>query len=592
MGWDAWITLGVIVVMVVALVSERVAPTVAVTSAVVVLYLLGVVGFDAAFSGLSNAAPITVAALYVIAGAAEQTGALARGIATVLGSRGPASERRAVLRVASVSAGGSAFIPNTPLVALMIPSIEQWSRRHGFSPSRVLMPLSYAAVLGGVITVLGTSTNLVVNGFLSDAGEEPFGVFTITPVGLPVALAGVVVLVLLGPVLLPRRSTPVDDLGGGREYTIEMVVTAAGSLAGRTVGDAGLADITGVVLTEVDRLGEIIHPVAREVVLEPGDHLLFTGAIDRIHDLEQLDGLVTTHEQLATEGGPDRSHMFEAVVAGTGPVAGHTLRQLAFQDRHGATVLAIHRADGRVRGKIGDVVLRGGDVLVLVAEDGFRDRTRDLPDFLVVAPMEASAPVRRPGARIVQLVVLALLVSTGTGLVELTPASIAGAWALVMLRVLSPSEAVRSVNFNVIALVAMSFGLGGAAAESGLAARFAEILVEAGEPLGEVGVLIGVMAATLVLTELLSNNAAAALMFPVAAAIASETGVDLRALAIGVLVMASCSFLSPIGYQTNTMVWSIGGYRFSDFTRVGVPLTAVVFATTALVVPVVFPLTG
>lgn len=590
MSWDAWITLAVIAAMVVALVSERVAPTVAVTTAVVVLYLADVVDFEGAFSGLANPAPVTVAALYVIAGAAEQTGALARGLGQVLGSRGPRTERRAVWRVSRVAAGGSAFVPNTPLVALMVPSIEQWARRHGISPSRVLMPLSYAAVLGGVITVLGTSTNLIVNGFLDDAGLEQFGVFSITPVGLPVALAGVGVLVLLAPVLLPRRSTPVDDLGGGREYTIEMVVTAAGSLAGSTVADAGLADVEGVVLTEVDRLGAVMHPVPRDLVLEPGDHLLFAGSIDRIHDLEQLDGLVTTHEQLAAESGPDRSHMFEAVVADTGPLAGHTLKQLGFHERHGATVLAIHRAGDPARGQIGDVVLRGGDVLVLVAEDGFRDRTRDLPDFLVVAPMEASAPVRRPGGRIVQAVVLALLVATGTGLVDLTPASIAGAWALVMLRVVSPSEAVRSVNFNVIALVAMSFGLGAAAAASGLAQRFADLLVDLGDPLGELGVLLGVMAATLVLTELLSNNAAAALMFPVAAAISAETGTDLRALALGVLVMASCSFLSPIGYQTNTMVWSIGGYRFSDFTRVGIPLTAVVFATTALVIPLAFPL--
>ncbi|QGG93743.1 SLC13 family permease [Actinomarinicola tropica] len=589
MGWDAWITLAVIAAMVVALVSERVAPTVAVTTAVVVLYLVDVVDFDGAFGGLSNAAPVTVAALYVIAGAAEQTGALARGLDGVLGARRPASERRAVWRVSRVAAGGSAFVPNTPLVALMVPSIEQWSRRHGFSSSRVLMPLSYAAVLGGVITILGTSTNLVVNGFLDAAGEEPFGVFSITPVGLPVALAGVAVLVLLSPLLLPRRSTPGDQLGSGREYTIEMVVTAGGGLAGASVADAGFAELDGLSLAAVDRLGQVVAPDA-DVRLEPGDHLLFTGPIDRIHDLEKVDGLVTTHEELSAPTGPDRSHMFEAVVADTGPLAGHTLKQLGFHERHGATVLAIHRAGDPARGPIGDVVLRGGDVLVLVAEDGFRDRIRDLPDFLVVAPMEASAPVRRPGGRIVQLVVLALLLATGSGLVDLTPASIAGAWALVVTRVVSPTEAVRSVNFNVIALVAMSFGLGAAAAESGLAERFAEVLVDLGDPLGHVGVLVGVMAATLVLTELLSNNAAAALMFPVAAAISTETGTDLRSLALGVLVMASCSFLSPIGYQTNTMVWSIGGYRFSDFTRVGVPLTAVVFATTALVIPLAYPL--
>jgi di/tricarboxylate transporter len=405
-------------------------------------------------------------------------------------------------------------------------------------------------------------------------------------------VVGVVTLVALSPILLPRRTTPVDDIGSGRDYTIEMVVTAGGGVSGATVGNAGFGVLDGVHLTEVDRLGELLAADEPGLVLEAGDHLLFTGPIDRIHDLEKLDGLVTTHEQLALDSGPDRSHMFEAVVAGAGPLSGHTLKGLGFHERHGATVLAIHRAGEQVRGSLGEVILRGGDVLVVVAEDGFRERTRDLPDFLIVAPMEASAPVRRPGGRIVQLVVLVLLVITGTGLVDLTPASIAGAWALVLLRVVSPAEAVRSVNFQVIALVALSFGLGAAAAASGLATELADLLLGWSEPFGRIGILVGVMLATLVLTELLTNNAAAALMFPVAVAISADTGTSLEALALGVLIMASCSFLSPIGYQTNTMVWSIGGYRFSDFTRLGIPLTLVVLATASIMIPLVTPLSG
>lgn len=353
---------------------------------------------------------------------------------------------------------------------------------------------------------------------------------------------------------------------------------------------AGLARLEGIRLVEVERLGDIISPVPPEIRLEAGDHLIFETPIEGMADLKEIDGLVTTHEQLVERTEPDRSHMFEVVVAGSGPLAGHTLKELEFQDRHGAVVIAIHRAGERVGGQLGDVRLGAGDVLVVVAEDGFRERTRDLPDFLVVAPMEASAPIPRPGGRIVQLVVLALMVTTGTGLVDLTSASLAGALALIVAGVVSPTEARRSVNFNVIALVAFSFGLGSAAAASGLAERIATGLVSVADPFGPVGILIAIMASTLILTELLTNNAAAALMFPVAAATALETGVDLRGLAIGVLVMASCSFLSPIGYQTNTMVWSIGGYRFTDFTRLGVPLTAVVFVTTAITVPIAFPL--
>jgi di/tricarboxylate transporter len=592
MAWEAWVTLGVVAVMVGVLLTERVAPAVCVGVAVVGLYVVGIVDFGQAFGGFSNSAPVTVAALYVVAGAAEQTGALSRALATVLGSRPPRSERRAVLRVARVAAGGSGFVPNTPLVALMIPTIEQWSRRHGISASRLLMPLSFAAVLGGVVTLIGTSTNLIVSGLLDDAGLEPLGVFSITPVGLPVAVVGVVVLVVLSPVLLRRRTTPGEDLPNTREYTIDMVVTARSPLVGTRVAESPLVDLDGVMLVEVERLGELISPVTGTERLEAGDHLIFAGSLDRVRDLKEIDGLVTTHEQLVDPGDSDLSHLFEVVVAGSGPLAGHTLKELGFRDRHGAVVIAIHRAGERVGGQLGDVGLRGGDVLVVVAEDGFRARTRDLPDFLVVAPMEESAPIRRPGGRLVQLVVALLVVSTGTGLVDLTRASLAAALTLLVAGVLSPTEARRAVNFNVIALVAFSFGLGAAAATSGLATVIADRLVDLGEPFGAVGVLVAVMASTLVLTELLTNNAAAALMFPVAAATAAETGVDLRALAVGVLVMASCSFLSPIGYQTNTMVWSIGGYRFADFTRLGIPLTLAVFVTAAVVVPLAFPLTA
>jgi di/tricarboxylate transporter len=592
MAWEAWVTLGVVAVMVGVLLTERVDPAVCVGVAVVGLYVVGIVDFGQAFGGFSNSAPVTVAALYVVAGAAEQTGALSRALATVLGSRPPRSERRAVLRVARVAAGGSGFVPNTPLVALMIPTIEQWSRRHGISASRLLMPLSFAAVLGGVVTLIGTSTNLIVSGLLDDAGLEPLGVFSITPVGLPVAVVGVVVLVVLSPVLLRRRTTPGEDLPNTREYTIDMVVTARSPLVGTRVAESPLVDLDGVMLVEVERLGELISPVTGTERLEAGDHLIFAGSLDRVRDLKEIDGLVTTHEQLVDPGDSDLSHLFEVVVAGSGPLAGHTLKELGFRDRHGAVVIAIHRAGERVGGQLGDVGLRGGDVLVVVAEDGFRARTRDLPDFLVVAPMEESAPIRRPGGRLVQLVVALLVVSTGTGLVDLTRASLAAALTLLVAGVLSPTEARRAVNFNVIALVAFSFGLGAAAATSGLATVIADRLVDLGEPFGAVGVLVAVMASTLVLTELLTNNAAAALMFPVAAATAAETGVDLRALAVGVLVMASCSFLSPIGYQTNTMVWSIGGYRFADFTRLGIPLTLAVFVTAAVVVPLAFPLTA
>lgn len=590
MGFDGWFTLVVVAAMVIAFASERVAPVVAMGAAVVVLYLGGVITVGDAFSGFSNSAPITVAGLYVVAGAAELTGAMGGLTDRALGRNGPRRSRSALARVVVPTTVASGFVANTPLVALLAPRVQVWARRFHVPPSKLLMPLSYAAVLGGVLTVLGTSTNLVVNGLLSEAGMDPFAVFSITPVGLPVAIVGAVVLVLVAPRLLPVRGAPTEVLEQAREYTVEMVVVEDGPLAGSTVSQAGLRQLAGVFLIEVCRGERILTAVGPDDVLEGGDRLIFAGNIQHILDLQKLSGLAMTQDRQFSPRESPGQRFYEAVVAGSGPLAGATLKELGFRDRHQAAVVAIHRADERLSGKLGDVRLRGGDVLVLVTDGQFSARSRDLPDFLLVAPLQEAAPVRRFGARLVELAMLVLVVIAGSGLVDLTRAALGVAAALVALRVVTPAEARRSINLDVILIIGFSFGLGAAAEASGLAAELASGMVAVTEPIGPVAILAGVMLATTIATELLSNNAAAALMFPVAVATAQQTGVDVRSLAVGILVMASCSFLTPIGYQTNTMVWGMGGYRFLDFTRLGAPLTVSVFATTLLVVPLAFPL--
>ncbi len=590
MPTDAWITLGMVAVMVVVFVTERMAPAVAMAGAVCGLYLLDVIEFDGAFSGFSNSAPITVAALYVVAGAAEHTGALGGLTARALGERQPRSERAAQARMVVPTVIGSAFVANTPLVALLAPRATAWGRRHGIASSRLLLPLSYAAVLGGVITVLGTSTNLVVNGFLEQAGAEPFSVFSITPVGLPIAVAGASLLIALAPVLLPDRVAPADDLARVREYTVEMLVDDDSPLIGRTVADANLRDLDGVYLIQIERRDRVIAPVSPTDLVRAGDRLIFSGNIESVLDLQNRPGLSMPHDRHFASSAHPGQRFFEAVVADSGPLAGRTLKETSFRDRHHAAVVAVHRTGARLTGKLGEITLRGGDVLVTVAESGFRNRTRDLPDFALVAPLEETTPVRRYGVRVVEATILALVVLAGSGLVDLTKTAVGAALFLVVARVITPSEARRSINLDVILMIAFSFGLGDAAAVSGLATEAADALVGAFEPLGPVGVLAGIMIATLVATELLSNNAAAALVFPIAVVVAEQSDVELRSLALGILVMASCSFLTPIGYQTNTMVWSMGGYRFTDFTRVGAPITLVVFGGGLVMIPLVFPL--
>ncbi|HEU5300690.1 MAG TPA: SLC13 family permease [Acidimicrobiia bacterium] len=595
MSADAWFTLAVVVVTIALMVSERVQPSVVMLSAVIVLMVGETIDEAQAFSGFSNAAPITVAALYVLAGATETTGALQGLTERILGGRrrgpsGSGGDRQDLARVVVPGALASGLIANTPLVSMVAPRIVAWARRTDRSPSRFLMPFSFAAVFGGVITVIGTSTNVTVSGLLTESGRVPLDVFEITPVGLPIALIGVLALVLLTPILLPRRRSPGEiDEGGEREYTVEMLVEPSSPLVGRTITDAGLRNLVGVYLVEIERDGRHLGPVAPDEVLVDGDRLMFAGNIGRVLDLQKLAGLVPAGQQhfsLSENAGAT----FEVVVAEGSPLIGSTLKEVDFRARYGAAVIAIHRSAERLVAKLGEVRLRPGDLMLVLGDPDFARRWRGRDDFLLVSAVEGGAPLRRNRARAVELITLALIVVSGAGVLSLLKTSLLAALACLAVGAITPGEARRAVNFDIVVLIAASFGLGAAMQESGLAAEIARGLVDLTTPLGDIGVLAGVLLATMILTELLSNNAAAVLMFPVALATAAGSGLAFRPFVLAIIIGASCSFLTPIGYQTNLLVFGMGGYKFRDFTRLGAPLTLVTFVASLVLIPIAFPL--
>jgi di/tricarboxylate transporter len=533
--------------------------------------------------------------LYVLAGAATVTGALSPVIDRVLeGPRGraaatPAERSRARLGRLAVATGAlSAVLPNTPLVALAAPRVVTWCRRSSVSASPYLIPLSYAAVFGGVVTVIGTSTNLVVSDLLVAEGGDPLGVFEITGVGLPVAAVGIAVLVLTAPRLLrDRRSAGPDSVATVQPYTIAMRVDADGPLVGRTVDAAGLRHLHGVFLAGVERAGTVV-PARPGTVLGAGDVCFFAGDVVDVVDLLEIRGL-SSDEDAHLVGAGDRpdAGLFEAVVSERSELVGATLRETGFRSRYDAAVLAIRRHDDDLPGKLGSVVLRPGDVLLVLASPEFERQWRGHGDFSVIASLDAPPPVRRERAGVVIAAIVAMIGLVVTNVLDLMEASLLAAVALVATHVISVTEARRAVNLNVVLTIAMSISLGTAVSVSGLAAEMATVLGNLGDPFGDVGRLVAVLVATMILTELLSNNAAAALMLPVAMATAIEGGLDPRSFAIVVLIGASCSFLSPIGYQTNLMVYGLGGYSFRDFTIVGAPLSLVTLIVTPIVVPLV-----
>ncbi|MGH7458053.1 MAG: SLC13 family permease [Longimicrobiaceae bacterium] len=575
--------------MVVFMAREVMAPSVVMFGVVVVLLIVGIVNPREAFSGFSNPAPFTVAALYVVARAVEKTGAIQPSIQKILG-RG-SGERTELMRLLLPTAVASAFLNNTPIMATLIPQVTDWAERWGKPISLFLMPLSFATILAGTITVIGTSTNIVVSGLLEADGAPPIGMFELSPIGLPLTVVGLLTLILLAPRVLPdRRPARQRFEDEFREFVVPMRIEGKGPLVGKTVEEAGLRHLQGVFLAELERDGQIIAPVSPDEPLAEGDLLTFVGLADLVVDLQGMRGLAFAgHETVSGFAGNNHT-FFEAVLSASSPLTGRTLIDADFRNRYQAAVFAIHRAGTRVKAKLGSVRLKTGDTLLVLSDQGFRDRWRDRSDFLLVSRLGGALPVSSGKAWIVGLITLGIVVVAGVGWLPILHCALIGTVTLIVSGVLSPQEARAAVNLDVVVVIAASFGVGAAIQVSGLAEVIGSGIVGVFGGWGATGLLLGLALATILFTELITNNATAVLLFPVATATAGSLGLDPRPFAIVVAIAASASFLTPIGYQTNMMIYGPGGYRFGDYARLGLPLTLLVIVVLVLLVPVVWPM--
>lgn len=584
---DGWLTAIVVVLILVGLVLEVASPSVLVFSGVVVLLLIGVLDAESALSGFSNPAPFTVGALFVVARAVSKTGAIRPLTQSLLGTTG--SVRRPLLRMLVPTTAASGFMNNIPLVAMMIPEVSAWARKRGSDVSRFLLPLSYGAILGGLLTIIGTSTNLVVAGQMTDFGMEPFGFFELGLVGLPIALLGLPLIVALAPKVLgktqPKRPG-IDE--GAKGFFIEMEVMSAGPLDGKTVDEAGLRHLRGVFLVSVEREGSVIAPAAPTTTLRGGDHLRFVGRVDQVLDLESIRGLRHSEHDEVSEVATVGASYFIVAIGGDSPLVGQTLKQAGFRSQYQAAVVAIHRAGERIDAKLGEVPLRVGDALVVVSDPGFKSRWQNRSDFLLVSELDDETDPVAPGRGRTLLVLGAMVVLAATGTLPILHVALGAAILMIVLRVLTPDEARRALDLEVLGVIAAAFGLAAAVERSGLATTLSHGIIEAFGAFGGIGVLVGVVLATVALTELVTNNAAALLMFPIALATAGAAGIDPRGMAVAVAVAASASFLTPIGYQTNTMVYGPGGYRISHYLKAGLPVTLLVIVALAVIVPLVY----
>ncbi|MDQ6877765.1 MAG: SLC13 family permease [Candidatus Dormibacteraeota bacterium] len=573
MGWQAWYTLAVVLILVLVLATDRLSAPVAVMGAVVALVAPGVITTAQALAGFSNEAPVTIAALYVLAGAVHATGALDGITARLLSSQPSRSgrpERGELARLLVPVAGMSAFIYNTPLTAMSAPPVATWASRTGRRPSWYLLPLNLAILVGGMITAIGTTTNVVISGLLTASHHHPLYLFEPVPVGLAIAVAVLGVVILTGPWLSRDRTAPSEGFFDPRAFTVEMSVVPGGGLAGKSVAEAGLRHLDGVYLVEVNHQGATTAAVGPEHRLAEGDRLVFTGNINRILDLHRIAGLAPIGDPtFAVTSGP-RRQFYEAVVAGDSELAGKTLKEVGFRSRFDGAVVAIHRAGESLQGKLGEMPLRAGDVLLVLAARDFRRRAGESKVFaLVASPDGAPGPVRRQKSLVVNLILAGFLVAVISGFTSVLVASLIAAGLVVVFGVMKPWEARGAIDLTVLVVLCGSFAIGVAVGTSGLATECAKLLIGALHQFGPAGIVAGVLLATVIITQLVTNNAAAILMFPIATATAAQAHLNFRSFVIAILIGASASFITPIGYQTNMIVQGLGGYRWSDFVRIG-----------------------
>jgi di/tricarboxylate transporter len=590
MSWEAIFTFSLITIGIIVLIRDVFTPDLVFLGILASLMAVGILSPAEALVGFSNTEVIAIGALFVVAGAMKNTGALGFFAARVFGHIGN-TPRRALVKMMLPLAGISAFLNNTPIVAMFMPVVVDWARRNRVSPSRFLIPLSYATILGGTCTLIGTSTNLVVSGLMTNAGLPGMSFFELSVVGVPCAIVGIGFIAAFARRLLPNRKELLESLGEHRrEYLVEMEVLPDCLLAGQRVEQAGLRHLPGLFLVRIERADEVVAPVGPEERIKVADRLVFTGVVSTILDLQKIRGLVPAGDHRDGHTGfLAENNLCEAVVSEDSPLIGNTIRDANFRTRYGAAVVAVHRGGKRLSGKIGDIVVRPGDTLLLEASPGFLRAYRYSSDFYLVSEVPESSPPRYDKAVPALVILVALITVVTAEVLPMVTAALLAAFAVMLLGCLSIGEMRGTVDMSVLVLIAAALGVSKALEKTGVAADIASVLVQSGLHLGPVGVLAMVYLATLIFTELLSNAAAAALVFPVALEAARQLGVDARPFAIAITVAASAAFASPIGYQTHLMVYGPGGYRFSDFLKIGVPLDLIVFVIATVVIPFFWP---
>ncbi len=585
-----FVMLVVLICSLIAFVAEWLPVDLTALAIATVLIVLGLVTPEEGIAGFGNAATITVMLMFILSAGIAKTGVI-QIVRDWLMKWGGKEPSRQIFVMGILVGPITAFINNTAVVAVFLPIVEEWCKKQNISPSKLLIPLSYVTVLGGMITVIGTSTNILASGVSKDLGYGEFGLFQFTAVGVITFVVGLAYLALFAPKLLPDRKSSSPNLANYelKDYMSEVVITPRSTLIGQTLKASEIQRKFDIDVLEIIRDGSHFAQPLADKVLQAGDLLLIRGGRDELLSLKDQRGLDILPEvkfgqpPLGDEPDTSEEHIAEVLILSNSRLVGSTLKEMRFRQRYNATVLAIRRGEELVRDRMGKVPLRFGDLLLVQGPQSSFTGLQTTRELLVLEQREAEG-LRVDKAWVAIAIILGVIVVAALDLAPILVTALMGVMAMVITGCLKPGEIYGAVRWDVIFLLAGLIPLGTAMENSGTTDWLAQQLAAIGGGASGIVLLIIFYLVTNLLTELLSNNAAVILMIPIAAGVATSLELNPMAFIFTVTFAASNSYITPIGYQTNTMVYGPGGYKFFDFTRVGLPLNIILTVITPLLI--------
>ncbi len=583
----AWVTIVTVVAMFATLLFTKLRTDLVFLAAIGVLYLTGVLSADEAFSGFSSSSVVVIGVLFVVVAGLTHTGVLQWMVKRLLGQ--PATYAKAVLRLMLPVAALSSFLSNTTVVAMFVGIVKMWSKKLGVSPSKLLIPLSYAAGMGGVCTLIGTPPNLIISGLYEQQTGHAMNVLATTLPGLFCLCVGVLVIILLQR-LLPNRKAPESAFESTSEYTVELLVPADNAYIGQTVAEAGLNRVRGGSLIQIAHFDDVTLSAYDDEPIMGGDRLIFAGQIDELLDLRKTHGLVSADHPIFTTDEVDSNGQLRTAYVNFGStLIGNTISDTDFEHDNDVILVAVSRRGERLHQSPRQVVLQAGDTLLLQCSRRHAPVTDRLSSQIQFFD---SPQVPNIGSKtlVSTAIMLSMVVLSALGILPLLQCAILAAMAMLICRCCSPDQAMKAINWEILMVFAGSVVLGTAIQTTGIAERLAfGILDVCGT--NPIIVMAAICLVANITTEFISNTAAGAMFFPIMYQAAEHLGYQPITFLIALMISVSSSFATPIGSPTHMLVYGPGGYRFSDFARIGLPMDLIILMSNLLIVNIIYPLT-